>query len=256
MQISLIPKHINNVLFMILLSTYSTRIQARETIQIAVDSENPPFMFQKNNSAEGLYPRLIKKLFANLPYDVKIEALPWKRALYLLDEGKVAVAGIYKNNERLKKYEYTDQIFVEKILIYAQKNKAIHFDSITDLKNYKIGVIRGWSYGQEFDDAVTRGLISIEENNSDQLNFKKLVIGRLDAVIAVEESAKLALKRSEFAASVRALDKPLTVNATYIAFKKQNTNNALIKAINQQIKIIDIKTIGSEILEEFLISAD
>lgn len=242
--------YIAKTMALLAFAVYSVTIYASELIQFVVDSENPPFMYEKNGKAEGLYPRLLSLLFKDTPYQIEITPMPWKRAIHLLDKNKAAIAGIYKNKQRFEKYDYTEKIFVEKILIYVGKKSQVKFNTLDDLRKLKIGVIRGWSYSAEFDDAVKKQVFAIEESTSDELNFKKLAADRIDAVVAVQESAQLVIQREKLVGKFRELENPLTVNPTHIAFNKSAKKNELIEAINHQIKKNDILKLAETILQQ------
>src|ERR1700761_9115257 len=125
--------------------------------------------------------------------DVQLSALPWKRALNDAKTGGAGIAGIYKTAERLKSYDFSDKLFDEVVQIYVVKNKGFAFHGVPDLSGKTVGVLRGWSYGDEFDAAVKAGKIRIEEVSGDIQNFEKLAAGRLDAVLAIRESAEIVI---------------------------------------------------------------
>jgi len=97
---------------------------------------------------------------SELGEEVAVRAVPWKRAIAYLDGGKGGLGGIYKTKPRLEKYDYTDEIFSEEIMVYVPKGKAFAFSSVYDLAGKRLGVIRGWSYGEEFDEAREKGRLS------------------------------------------------------------------------------------------------
>ena len=207
---------------------------AGETVY--VDAYNPPFMYEKNNDATGIYPALVRAVFSELDEEVAVRAVPWKRAIAYLDMGKGGLGGIYKTKPRLEKYDYTDEIFSEEIMVYVPKGKAFAFSSIYDLAGKRLGVIRGWSYGEEFDEAREKGLFKTEERHDDASNFNKLAVGHLDALLAIKESAELIITKKRISDKVEVLVTPLVTNSTYIAFSKKSDKRALIQRINRAIK--------------------
>jgi len=207
---------------------------AGETVYI--DAYNPPFMYKKNNDAAGIYPALVRAVFSELGEEVAVRAVPWKRAIAYLDRGEGGVGGIYKTKPRLEKYDYTDEIFSEKIMVYVPKGKAFAFSSVYDLAGKRFGAIRGWSYGEEFDEAKEKGLFKIEERHDDASNFNKLVVGHLDALLAIKESADLIITKKNLSDKVEVLVTPLVTISTYIAFSKKSDKKALIQRINRAIK--------------------
>ena len=87
-------------------------------IIIAVD-EAPPFMFKIGNKAAGLYPALVETVFKRMQIPVVVRPLPRGNAIKYADKGKIGIAGIYKNSDLEKKYDYSDEIFQEKLVLFV-----------------------------------------------------------------------------------------------------------------------------------------
>lgn len=200
---------------------------------VSFDQANPPFMYGKDGKAAGIYPALINAAFLHMKTPVTLQALPWARAIQEIDQGNAGVGGIYKNAEREKKYDYSEQIFVEKLAVYVNKGKPINFSKVEDLKGKRIGVIRGWSYGDDFDNARKANAFTVEEVPGDDQNFGKLDVGRLDAVVAVAESGDALTKKYT---NVQAAPTPLAQNPTYLAFAKSANKADVLKKFNDAIK--------------------
>ena len=226
---------------------------AADTIMIGVDAGNPPFMYKQEgeNAARGVYPALIKAVFERLNVPVQVQALPWKRVLLDIDRGVAGVGGIYKNEARLLKYDYSDPLFVERIAVYFNKSKPIAYKTIEDLYGKRVGVILGWSYGDDFDLARTYDQISVETVNSDEQNFEKLLRGRVDAVLAIVESGERLRKHSKYKDLVMAKNL-LVSNPAHLAFLKKNNQLVLIQRFNKEL--VEMKKDGSldKIVEEEL----
>jgi len=206
---------------------------AGETL-VGVDSENPPFMSAKDGKAVGLYPAIITAAFAAMGDTVQIDPKPWKRCLSDTDAGTAGTGGIYKNDERLKKYDFSEQIFVEKMAVYFNKSHPVTFNGVADLLGKKVGVVRGWSYGDDFDKAAKEGKITTEEVTSDAQNFQKLAAGRVDVVLAIEEAGNSQLKAGKQTGLERA-PTYLFQNPTYLAFNKSSKQTELLAKFNKVI---------------------
>jgi polar amino acid transport system substrate-binding protein len=202
---------------------------------VALDSANPPFMFARGDKAAGVYPALIAEAFKRMNVDVTFAPMPWKRAIEGLDSGANAVGGIYKNSERLKKYDYSDKLFDEVIVVYVAKGKGFAFSGTDSLKGKTVGVIRGWSYGDDFDNAVKAKTITVDEAPDDGVNFGKLGAGRTDAVLAVKEGGGVAIASANLADKVEALDPPLSSSPSFLAFAKSANKTDLIAKFNAAI---------------------
>ena len=219
-------------------------VLAADPVLINVDVGNPPFMYKtdREESAQGIYPILLKAIFERLDVPVKIRAVPWKRALQSIDHGVAGIGGIYVNEERLRKYDYSDPLFVERIAVYYNKNRPIDYTSVEDLVGKRVGVMLGWSYGDEFDLAGKRGQIFVEAVNLPQQNFEKLLRGRVDAVLAPVESGDLFLADSQYQDIVMAKTL-LHANTAHLAFLKKANQMVLIERFNKEL--VKMKKDGS-----------
>lgn len=200
---------------------------------IAVDSGNPPFMYDASGHPAGLYPALVREAFKRMKQDVQIVAVPWKRALAGINDSEHGIAGIYTNAERLEKYDFSAPIFEETIIVYSEH--PFQYTGIDSLKGHAVGVLHGWSYGDAFDGAVKAGLIKTEGAAGDAANFKKLALGRLDAVLAIREAASAVIASSELSARVKANNPPLMASKTYIAFNKSAKKQDVLTKFNEAL---------------------
>lgn len=206
---------------------------AADTVNVGVDEANAPFMYSQGGKAAGVYPALIESAFKRMNVTVSIKAIPWKRCIQDIDDGVAGVGGIYKNSERLKKYDYSEPLFVEKSVIFFLKSNPINYTKIEDLKGKRVGVMRGWSYGDAFDNARKAGVFSAEEASSDEQNFQKLNLERLDVVLAVKEGGEDLMKKYK---NIDAVPTPLVENAAFLAFAKSANLAALLKQFDLAIK--------------------
>lgn len=207
---------------------------AQEVVQI--DAANPPFMYVTDTGMPGgLYCELILEAFKRMDVPVVVRAVPWKRALYDADAGAAGIGGVYSNSERLQKYDYSDALFEERIVVYVPKGKDFRLTSIADLYGKKINVMAGWSYGDEFDEAVKAGLITVDEVSGDEKTLFLLAAGRNDATLSVLESGEATVRKLGYADRLTRLPEVLIVNKTYLAFGKKAEKIGLIEGFNKAI---------------------
>jgi polar amino acid transport system substrate-binding protein len=210
-----------------------------DVVVIDVDEANAPFMYAKDGKPAGIYPALIEAAFKKMNVPVSVKAVPWSKAVADCDAGVAGVGGIYRNAEREKKYDYSDQLFVERLQIFFNKANVLNYGKLDDLKGKHLGVLKGWSYGDEFDKARKSGAFTCEDADSDAANFAKLDQRHLDAVVAVFESGGALMgKYKSTAYSATSLSR----NPTFVTFSKQNGRTALLKQFDQAVK--EIKASG------------
>lgn len=208
---------------------------AEAALPVDVDSGNPPFMFGTVAQAEGFYPELVAAAFERMKRPVQLSAKPWKRALAELDIGMAGVAGIYKTEERVRKYDFSDPLFAERIAVYYNVTQPLRYKELSDLYGKRVGVLLGWSYGDAFDRARSERKFVVEEVYNDSQNFEKLAQGRVDVVLAIEQVGAIQLRNIRFSAIERS-PAILAEKTTHLALPKQMHAGGLLAEFNQAIQ--------------------
>lgn len=203
---------------------------------IVFDQGNPPFMYLESGQTRGVYPAIIGDVFRRLGVDVTMRCLPWPRALQGADAGSWGIGGLYMTEERLWKYDYSEPIFEEKLLLYVVRGKEFPFSGIKDLTGKRIGVMRGWTYGDEFEQAVADGTVIPDPVNTEQANFGRLLLGRVDAIVSAPESFALVRDMMDPRGLLVPLPRPLAVNKTYLSFPKSRNLASLLDRFNAELR--------------------
>lgn len=170
----------------------------------------------------GMGVEAVRMLEKKLGVTIVLRRLPWKRCMNELKSGKAdgLFAASYK--EKRKKYgkypEKDGQVDVSKrftsssYAFYKLKGSALDFTG----RNYgvftgKIGGPLGYSI---VEDLKAKGL-KMEESLSTEIDFKKLMVHRLQAVAAIESTGDYYLARNnKFGENIEKL-KPLIVEKPY-----------------------------------------
>jgi polar amino acid transport system substrate-binding protein len=210
---------------------------AAEIITIAT-LEYAPWTGQ-NLKSNGFVNHVITESFQRRGYAVKFTYLPWKRAVMETTNGQYsALSYVYWSKDREKEFYLSDPISEEKIVFFHLKSKPIKdWKTLDDLKNYKFGATRGYTYTKEFWAAANAKRIRIDVTNSDLQNFKKLFAGRIDIFPSGLVNGQSIL-RKEFDASKSDLlsihPKPLSKTTGHLAFTRGRKNSeSLVRIFNQ-----------------------
>ncbi len=222
-----------------------------DPIRVAVDSAYPPYMYG-SRPAKGLYPEIIREAFSLTGLTAEVTGYPWKRALSLGRSGQTAVGGIYQNLERLNRYDYSDPLYLETLVVCVKKGDAFDFKGVVDLEGKRVGINRGWSYGEVIDSARRAGLFLAEEATGDQANLKKLILGRLDCIIADKLSLLLILQRNDWGHQVEILSHPATVNSAYLVMAKKTNQTHLIEAFNRGLAVMRANGSYGRLVDRFI----
>jgi len=246
-------KRLPAIILLALISIFwPTPLLAKEAvIHVAVDVAYPPYMYG-TAPAKGLYPEIIRTAFSLSGIPVAISGYPWKRALSLGREGRVAIGGIYQNLARMAVFDYSDPIYRETLRVCVRAGHGFSYSGVVDLTGKRIGINRGWSYGEVFDSARQAGLFVAEEATDNQANLKKLVLGRVDCIIIDELSLSQILYQMGWREEVETLDLPAAVNSVHLVFAKHTQQTHILDRFNQGLVKMKANGTYSRILDTFI----
>lgn len=239
------------LLFMLIIGWPSPVPAQSPPIIVAVDVAYPPYMFG-TDPATGIYPEIIRAAFQQCGLPVKVIGYPWKRALELGREGKVAIGGIYQNIERMNFFAYSDPLFTETLVVCVKKGRGFPFRGVIALRGKRVGINRGWSYGEVFDNARWSGLFNAEEATDNQANLKKLLVDRVDCIIADELSLLRILKQKGWGDRIEMLHPPAAVNSTHLVFAKHTHQTHVLEMFNQGLVRIKENGTYNRIIDTFI----
>ncbi|MFZ6777757.1 substrate-binding periplasmic protein [Undibacterium sp. Ji83W] len=120
----------------------------------------------------------------------EIRRYPWTRLLVNARTGEGIVFGLSKNRERLQTYQFSETIYANYVWLVTRSDATFAYNNMLDLKGKTVGVIRGTSYGDEFD-SQRNVLFQVEEDvGSHGARLKKLINKRMDVMIFGDRRAQ------------------------------------------------------------------
>ncbi|MCX7217651.1 MAG: transporter substrate-binding domain-containing protein [Burkholderiales bacterium] len=135
-----------------------------------------------------------------LQFQFEIRRVPWKRAVESAQNGDGMIFGISKTPERLRQLAFSVPIYSEQTLLITRCESNFRFKSLQDLKGQTLGIVRGTSYGEEFDQQKNI-LFKVEDDTGNTpARFNKLRLGRMDGLLVYSQThdlAKLELSLNE-----------------------------------------------------------
>jgi polar amino acid transport system substrate-binding protein len=210
---------------------------AEEIINISTLEYSP--WTGKNLKDNGFVNHVITEAFQRKGYTVKYTYLPWKRAVIETKNGGFsALSYVYFSKDREKEFHLSDPINEEKIvLFYLKSNPIKDWKTLDDLKNYKFGATRGYTYTKEFWEAAEAIRLEVDVTDSDTQNLKKLLVGRIDIFPSSLVNGYSILQK-EFDVSNSDLisfhPKPLSKTTGHLAFTRSRKNSEdLLQIFNQ-----------------------
>ncbi len=159
--------------------------------------------------------------------EVEIRFIPWIKALEDTQAGYYdALLGAYHTRERADLYYFSAPIGQVRTGFFKRKDVGISFKELTDLKNYKIGVVKGYATSKKFDSADY--LTKVEVPNLDE-GLKKLYNREIDLMADSRAVGKFRLKFLEkeipgIRKEIVFIRPFLAMNKIYVAISKKATN--------------------------------
>ncbi len=213
-----------------------------ERLVIYGDEAYPPVIYLDKGKPAGILPAIFARLQKDTGDQYELVLVPWKRALYESQQGRGGITTISWNKERDQIYDFSESIYYDNIQLVVLKGKEFPFKNLIDLKGKKLGGAAGASYGEEIDNAITSGLLTVDRDPNQDSRLRKLLFGRMDVALIGNGNAglnrildsvpDLKAKRSQFVI----LPQPLTRDPLYLAFAKSMHKQAAIQRFNQALK--------------------
>lgn len=180
------------IIFVLLLLPTSTWADNNKII-IAAEDAWAPFA---NPNGTGMAHEIITAAFATQNVDVEFYVFPYARVLHYLDTGTY-IAGFNVPIDKITEQKYllgSTPLYEAYSAYYYNTDKPLIAVDRETFSGESVGVVRGFGYGQHHIDLVSEQYIYAQPTSSDEVNVKRLILGRLDSALIFVKVANL-LKR-------------------------------------------------------------
>jgi ABC-type amino acid transport substrate-binding protein len=156
-----------------------------KVLQVGTDAQFPPFeKLEGNGKITGFDADLLEAISKAEGFTTKLQHTGWEPMLQgvIQDKLDAAIAGIAINEERKKKFDFSDPYFESQQVILVRSNSTI--TSLSELKDKKIGVqtaSTGEGVVQKAFGKTHSGIKGFDDLPS---AVEDLKVGRLDAVVS------------------------------------------------------------------------
>ncbi|MEM7562895.1 MAG: ABC transporter substrate-binding protein [Pseudomonadota bacterium] len=152
-----------------------------------ITEEYPPFNYRDPDSGEltGASVDVLITIFRKLGLNKGLEDIkmyPWARGYHkVLNEPGTALFSTTYTHDRLQKMKFVGPVVPNVVSVISRKSDQIKINSIQDLNQLKISVVRD-DIGEQLLLAAGVNASAIDQLNSGLSMVKKLEAGRVDAV--------------------------------------------------------------------------
>lgn len=223
------------------------------TIQVGT-MHYPPFEIVDNGAYKGPGMEVLMAALDYLGYDYVVKDYPWARMLDSMETGELdMMIDAYITPER-QGFMYYSQIpygtFPQ--ALYALKDSNISFDGdLNSLKDYTVGVTRGYSYGTNFDTAMNNQVFTSDESDTVQSLFEKLAGGRVDLAADTYYSGQATLPEMGLEDKVVLVEPFFDSLYSYVVFSKANDLEPLRDEYDDALRALIANGTMKEIFDKY-----
>jgi polar amino acid transport system substrate-binding protein len=167
-------------LFLIAASMVLLAGQSVMSAELTILTENlPPLNYVDNGTLVGPSVEIVREIQKRVGSQEQIQVYPWARAYKMaLKDENVILFGMTYTKVRKDKFKWVGPLATKRDILVAKKGSGIKIEDLEDAKKVK-------SIGTLIDDTRGRllernGFSNLEPVSDEQLNAKKLAIGRID----------------------------------------------------------------------------
>lgn len=217
----------------------STSAWADDSTVQAACTNFPPYKIEKtskNDIHRGIDLDVIEAAFALSETSVNFEFFPWKRTVYMAQNGQTDVlCGCAYRPEREADFIYSDMLGNHSQGIFiTEESKLKTVTNFDDLKGMSIAAVRGYAVHEELK---SRSDITVIEAKDDRQLIDLLLASRVDAIYSYRD---IILYRLSFNAKTRKVRYfEFSSQPYYLCFARQKPNaKALVETFNKGLRTI------------------
>lgn len=174
----------------LLTDSANAQSQANENkpvLRVIFSDDLKPWILNSNDKIEGVYPAIIHEIAGALNLQVELMEYPLKRCETMMEHGEAdIIIGIKDTGQRKKYIDFLKTPYRSSSakVFYMRSGEINKLNRFDDLYKIRVGTKLGNKYFPDFDDDKR---IQKESVNSEEQNFSKLLVNRIDAVIIPED---------------------------------------------------------------------
>ena len=193
----------------------------------------PPYQYTKGDEITGLDYDIIRHAFQSHGLDISVTLHPWDECVRRMEAGYADGAfQVAKTPEREKQFLFSDVLRTAETVFYCTRAKPVVLDAgaalIGQLPRTPIAVVKGYSYGPEFDTLPGIDKIAVDSNEQVLL---ELSAGNADLAIIDEGVAVYLVDRSTLGGALQRVANFQINRPLFVAFRK--TRSDLLEVFNR-----------------------
>lgn len=207
---------------------------------VLVSFDYPPYMEARSGQAPGgMAVELVNAVFARMRQPAEVQLYPLARSLSLIDTPRAdGFFTIKKTPAREQKYLFPrEPLLTQDFVVFARAGTHLAFKGdVSELADVRLGVVNQVSYGGVFDAAAARGVFrKLEVAQTYEANFRKLLAGRMDALVSSRVMGAEVLRRLGATDRVTVVGPPIETTQSYLIFNRSTVPTSVAAAFDQAL---------------------
>ncbi len=186
-----------------------------------------PINCEPNSDQPGFMIEIAKLIFGEEGHTVEYKKLPWERAIIETRKGKNnAIIGAYKGDAPDFVFPENEQALIGNSL-FVKADSTWTYNGISSLIEINIGVIKGYDYGEVLNNHIEKSKNTMKVQmvfgeTALEKNIKKLLKGRIDAVLESEFVFNYKASQMGHKGRVKSAGQVVDPDKAYLAFSPAN----------------------------------
>lgn len=195
-----------------------------ETWTVASEDSFPPYSFTRAGRRAGIDVEIVDAALKAIGVTPDHQPLPWSRVIRAVDTDQIDLAFQFVGtSERFAQWLMVPINRLSRTVLVMPAGSSFTYTGLADLRGMTIGVVQGYRYDEAFDQASHFRRESAEDN---LLNLKKLVAGRLDAIIGDQSTLHYLARENGLVGQIRYADQAVVEVPRYAAVPKSRPDRA------------------------------
>jgi polar amino acid transport system substrate-binding protein len=239
---------VKSILIAAMLSLSALQWQLAGERVVLATLEWPPYTGE-SLPGRGATAEVVREAFRVAGYDLELRFYPWNRALSEARQDE-AIAGFfpeYPENWRKNGFLNSDSVGTSPLGLAMRRELVLDWQTLDDLGRYTLGTVAGYANTLEFDAMAAQGRLIIDQSNTDALNLRKVLVGRVHVAVVDANVFKhqmtadpvLRKEKGELVMNKRLL----ATNSLVVCFPDTEQGRRLVRVFNQGLRQVDQEAI-------------
>lgn len=220
-------------------NTFPSKVTFERPLIVGI-IDYPPYSYMLDDYPTGTGVEIVKEAFKRLDLDIDIQLYVWNDLINDVRTGKAdVIVDVYKTSDRSDYLTFSKSHYgVYPLYFFKRSEDNIRYNGdLNIMSDYTIGLVKGFYYGDIFEQASLTNSFHIREYASPSINMDKLLAGDVDLVIETLYSGQSLIRDLRATESIGIIEPEIEFLYSYVGFSKANNltliRDAYDKVINE-----------------------